>query len=106
MRLLSVLSVVGLLFALSGCLSPATPYGTIYAQTSFPGYYDGVSQDGPGSKTGQSEMTSYIGMIATGDASIQKACDNGGITKIKTVDHHYSNMLGIVQKWQTSVTGE
>jgi hypothetical protein len=59
-----------------------------------------------GSKTGTSEMVNYIGWIATGDASIQAAAKNGGITNVKTVDYHYDTILGIVNTTTTTVTGE
>jgi len=40
------------------------------------------------------------------DASIQKAAQNGGITKISTVDIKHTSILGIVVSYETIVTGE
>jgi hypothetical protein len=59
-----------------------------------------------GAKTGQATMTNYVGLVATGDASITAAAQNGGIKKVKTVDYHYDSILGIINKTTTIVTGD
>jgi hypothetical protein len=40
------------------------------------------------------------------DASIVTAAQNGGITKISTVDYRQKNILGVIQKHECIVTGE
>ncbi len=107
MRTLCSLAAVGLIVSSIGCASGPTPLqGLIFADTQYPGYYEGVSEEGPGSKSGTSSMVAYLGLIAMGDASIEAACQDGGIKQIKTVDHHYKSILGIIQNWETNVTGE
>jgi len=60
-----------------------------------------------GSKVGTSTGTCYLNVICLGaDASIQSAAKAGGITKISTVDMKTSDVLGIIQTYQTIVTGE
>jgi len=49
----------------------------------------------------------YLHCLAfNADASIKSAAKNGGITKISTVDIKYGDILGIVQTYETIVTGE
>ncbi len=85
------LAVAGLLF-LSSC-SIVVPV----AATSNP----------VGSKVGTAKATVYLGFIALDqDASIKTAAQNGGITKISTVDMKKGNVLNIIWTLETIVTGE
>ena len=60
-----------------------------------------------GKKVGTSSGTGYFGILMFGvDASIRSAAKNGGITKISSVDFKSSNILGIVQTYETIVTGD
>jgi hypothetical protein len=60
-----------------------------------------------GSKVGTATGTCYLNVICLGaDASIQSAAKAGGITKISTVDMKRGDVLGIIQTYQTIVTGE
>lgn len=60
-----------------------------------------------GSKVGSAKGMMFLHSLAFGaDASIKSAAKNGGITKISTVDIKYSDVLGIVQTYETIVTGE
>ena len=56
-------------------------------------------------KVGTSESTAII-CFATGDSSIQKAMQNGGITKIHHVDAKIFQVLGLYAKYTTVVYGE
>jgi hypothetical protein len=88
---------------LAGCATAATP---IY------GWYTDVqwSMELPngamGSKSGESKAQSILGLVATGDCSIQAAAKAGGITKVMTVEHHAKNILGLFAEFSTQVTGE
>ena len=103
-RIVSVLVIfsVGVLL-LSGCATPF-PLGQVYTQISSP------SAVGDGSiaytKVGTAKSTSILGLVATGDASIKKASENGGITRIKFVDYKADNFLGIVGTYTTTVYGD
>ena len=52
------------------------------------------------------ECTSYFGLIATGDCSIENAKKNGGISKVSTVDFEESTILNLIHSGKTIVTGE
>ncbi len=109
MRILKIAVVLLVGAGFVGCsISPhiGPGGGGIFSDFHVPAIYDSVNQVGPGSKNGSSELTSYLGLVNLGDASIYTAANNGGISEIKTVDHHYTSILGIVQTWKTNVTGE
>jgi hypothetical protein len=60
-----------------------------------------------GEKVGTAKATGFFGtLFFDADASIQKAAENGDITKISTVDVKQTNILGIVWGYETIVTGE
>lgn len=59
-----------------------------------------------GSKVGQSQSMGVLGLIATGDASIQTAARNAGITKISHVDVKTFSILGIYSTYTTVVYGD
>ena len=60
-----------------------------------------------GSKVGTATATGYLSVLFFNqDASIQTAAKNGGITKISTVDIKVTNILGLIVKYETIVTGE
>ena len=60
-----------------------------------------------GNKVGTATATGYLGILFfNADASIRTAAKNGGITKISTVDIEQVNMLNIIWKYKTIVTGE
>ena len=63
-----------------------------------------------GTKTGQACITSYLGLVSQGDASIKNAAEsapNGGITKISAIDYRNSNLGGfIIMETCTIVHGE
>jgi len=63
-------------------------------------------QDVGTSKVGKATVNSYLGLIATGDASIKAAMDNAGITKIHHVDFEATSILGIVATYTVVVYGE
>ncbi|MBI1221098.1 MAG: hypothetical protein GC180_00715 [Bacteroidetes bacterium] len=60
-----------------------------------------------GSKVGTAKARGYLGVLFfNADASIKTAAQNGGITKISTVDIKQKNILNIVITYETIVTGE
>lgn len=104
MRKIKVLLLAIPLFALvlSGCAT-YMPAGALYV-----GAKGGIAaaDSTSYSKVGKSQATSVLGLVATGDASIQTAARNGGITKIKYVDYEVENILGIYGKYTTIVYGD
>ncbi|NCB07156.1 MAG: hypothetical protein EOM73_03215, partial [Bacteroidia bacterium] len=57
-------------------------------------------------KVGSAEATSILGIVATGDASIDAAAKSGGITKIHHVDEQSTSILGFFAKYKVYVYGE
>jgi hypothetical protein len=55
---------------------------------------------------GTSVATSILGLIATGDASIEAAAKAGGISKIHHVDYQAMSILGLYSTFTTVVYGE
>ncbi|TAG05085.1 MAG: hypothetical protein EAZ44_03965 [Cytophagia bacterium] len=93
MKLFIVLSLVSVMF-LSSC-AVTLPV----AATSNP----------IGSKVGSAKTTRILGIFFFdgGDAGIQKAAKNGGITKVSTVDFRTSLVfLSLVVSHETIITGE
>jgi len=89
---------------LSACQPVASPLlGMIYNETK---YGDTVTSHDVGTKEGKSCATSVLGIVATGDASIQAAKNNGGITKVTHVDHSAKNYVGFYSEWCTIIRGE
>ena len=104
-KLVVLASLIGMVM-LFGCAGPYTQ-GFIISDYMAPACSpDDASGLNIGSKTGEAMMVNYLGWIATGDASIQAAAANGGISKVKTVDYNYNSLLGIVNKTTTIVTGD
>ncbi|MCX7986327.1 MAG: TRL-like family protein [Bacteroidales bacterium] len=58
------------------------------------------------SKVGTASASSFMGIIATGDASIEKASKSAGITKIHHVDEEATSILGFIAKYKVYVYGE
>jgi hypothetical protein len=90
--------------ALSGCAMTSSPVsGLIYTDVQ---YGTSATSNEGSSKVGEASAKSILGIIATGDASIDAAAKNGGITKIHHVDVKASSVLGIFATYTVVVYGE
>ena len=90
--------------SLSGCAIGPYQGGFLYSDISAP--LD-VRDNAVGcAKKGTSSMTNILGLIGSGDAGIEQAKANGGITKVGSVDVHYTNILTLFTKTTTTVCGE
>jgi len=58
------------------------------------------------SKVGESSASGILGIVGVGDASLEAAMKNGGITKIHHVDHKVMSILCLYVKYTTIVYGE
>ena len=91
-------------FMLTGCAMVMTPAtGGLYSDVKGPHH---ATSNTSYSKVGTSEAVSILGWVATGDASIEAAMKNGGITKVHHVDYHCKNILGVYAKLTVFVYGE
>ena len=94
--------VVGVASLFTGCAG-YMPQGIMYTKLALP---VNATSNAMGPKKGTAEATSILGWVATGDASIEAAKKNGGITKVSHVDWHAENYLGVYGKYVTTVYGE
>ena len=99
--------VLGLLILaaaiLGGCAMASAPVsGQLWLDVNGP---VAVGSGGSATKSGEACATSILGIIGTGDASIDAAKKAGGIKDITYVDHHSTNMVGIIAKYCTVVKG-
>ena len=104
-KFLTVTALFTIAVILTSCSAyVASPVlGTIYTDVKYP---VAVTSNSNATKVGSSKATSILGIIATGDASIDKAAKNAGITKIHHVDAHSTNVLGIFANYEILVYGE
>lgn len=102
MKVLSVAAVAAVM--LSSCAMVKSPLSaTLYMDVKGP---VAVTSNTGSSKVGSATATGILGLIATGDASIDAAAKKGGITKIHHVDEHATSILGIIAKYEVIVYGE
>jgi hypothetical protein len=100
-RLISAVASVTLL---TGCAAVA--HGPVTAPITID--MKGPVSAGPAAaspKVGRAHAWGIL-VYATGDASIEAAMRNGGITRIHHVDNDTLNILGIYAKYTTIVHGE
>jgi hypothetical protein len=106
--LLNLTVIASLLAAASGCAASAHggqagAIGVLFSDYQAPGEI-GSGEVSP--KKGEACVTSILGFIATGDASITAAAAQGGITRISHVDHANLGVLGVYAKTCTIVYGK
>ena len=87
---------------LSSCAAVG-PVGIIYTDVKLPAT---ATSNSAGAKVGTAEATSILGLVATGDASIDAAAKAGNIKKISHVDVENFGILGIYFRMTTYVYGE
>jgi hypothetical protein len=83
-----------------GVASPVL--GLIYTDAKFG---DEVESGVAATKTGIACAHSWFTLVGIGDASVEAAKANGGITQVAVVDHSAKNILGIWGKFCTIVQG-
>lgn len=91
-------------FVLSGCASSTMPVtGMLYGNVSAP--MAATSAPEEASRVGRASVRSILGIFASGDASIQTAARNGGITEIHHVDYESQNFFGVLAEFTVVVYG-
>jgi len=89
---------------LTGCIGVASPaQGVLLTEVTWDGP---VTRGAIGAKEGRACAQSILLLVAQGDASVQAAAKDGGITKITGVDHYSKNLLGIIGEYCTIVRGD
>jgi hypothetical protein len=77
----ALLSLLALSSCATGLRSPLT--GFVYSDILSS---ESVTSNQAGNRVGEACAQSYFGLVATGDASVETARRNGGITQISSVD--------------------
>lgn len=77
--------------------------GTLYLDATAG---EAATSNSGASKSGEACASSILGLVGTGDASIDAAAKNAGITRIAYVDGKSTNILGIYATYCTIVHGE
>jgi hypothetical protein len=99
-----LIAIFGAALLLSSCAMVSSPImGSLYTDVKAP---LAATSNAGASKVGTAEAQSILGIIATGDASINTAAKNGGITKISHVDYQGTSILGIIATYKVYVYGE
>ena len=105
-KLVTLLAVCALAFALSGCA--VTPNSAIIAPLNMRQKSPvavGNTTDVEPMKVGTA-MSEGILFIGFGNASIKKAMEAGNITRIHHVDSESLNVMGIYSRYEVKVYGE
>ena len=98
-RILGVIAALGACL-LMGCVGAQGPTFGIYSDVKGP--ITGTKIGSP--KTGEACSQHWFGVVALGDASIEKAAANGGIKHIDSVDYTMKNLV-VIGKFCTIVRG-
>lgn len=112
MKKVSIISIIILmLLSFSGCTFPLArpmPLGTgvVYSNVTFSDDNYPMKNAVVGNRKGEASMSSILCCFTFGNASVIRAAQNEGISKITTVEHSYFNLLLIYQSYTTTVTGE
>ncbi len=105
MKNLKWICLIGLMMVVPMLIGCATPYpmGSLYTGIKLP--MDAESGKATGLKTGTAECKSILGLVATGDCSINAAMRNGNLTEVNYMDWEAENILGIIGNYKLVVYG-
>ncbi len=102
MKINAFLLVATSLF-LTSCASVGPQGGALYHEIK---YGVDATASTAATKTGQACTNSVLGLVASGDASIEQAKKNGNITEVSTVNASSFSLLFFYNKYCTIVTGK
>lgn len=105
MKKVGLLAVAAIALLASSCATVGTPVGIGALYTSV-NSGEAVTSNNLGKKVGTSKASNVLGLVATGDASIEKAAKDAGIKKISHVDSKKTSILGLFATYTTTVYGD
>lgn len=105
MKKLFLASAFALGMLVTSCASLTTKggMGVLYTGVS---EGEAVTANTLGKKVGTAEITNILGLVTTGDASIQTAAKNAGITRISHIDCKKTSVIGVYGKYTVYVYGD
>lgn len=97
-----------LLLAAAAALACAACVKSPVAGAIYTDVKDGLAVTGNAgsSKVGTAEAKGYLGIVAVGDASIQAAAREAGITRIHHVDYQAKSYVGVYTTYTVIVYGD
>ncbi len=98
-----IVTLVSLVMVASGCAS-VYPIGSLFTNVKLP--VEATPSTETATKIRQAECISFLSLLAIGDAGIEAAMRNGGITTVHHVDWEAQNFLGIFGKYRVTVYGK
>jgi hypothetical protein len=98
-----VVAIVSAILYTSCAIVAAPVNGGLYGNVKAP---LAVTSNSVGTKVGVGTASSILGIISSGDASIQAAAKSAGITKISHVDYESTNILTFYATFKVYVYGE
>jgi hypothetical protein len=106
--ILSACAAIGLLSSCGAIMSTPTGPAGLYASVVYasPALAVECNSTAKRENVGQSSATNILGIINTGDISIETAMKNGKITKIHHIDMKIESVLGLYAKKTIMVYGE
>lgn len=97
-------AVIAVALLMSSCASTSSPVmGAFYTNVRGP---VAVTASTGATKVGSGTAKSILGIIATGDASIEAAAKEAGITRIHHVDYEATSILTFIATYTVLVYGE
>ncbi|HYO51225.1 TRL-like family protein [Archangium sp.] len=90
----------GVAFAGAGTLG----FFSLYANTTGVRYLN--DQARLGSKSGEGCATSILGIVTTGDTSVNETTRKANINRVSHIDYRFENILGVYAKYCVIVYGE
>ncbi|MFP5430244.1 MAG: TRL-like family protein [Gammaproteobacteria bacterium] len=105
MKAMSLTAAALLAMGLGGCANVSGPVPaalSFYAAPVALGPHDSAAP----SKRGEACASNILGLVATGDSSIDTAKKTAGITRVASVDHSSTRVLGYYARFCTIVKGE
>lgn len=104
MKIVKLMSVVILSSVIASCAMPRPSSGPGFLFTSVK---EGVFADNnvSGSKTGEACNSNVLGIVVSGDQSIEAAKRYAGVKNISTIDRSYFGVLGLYAQACTIVKG-
>lgn len=101
---IAALGALALLLSGCGYWPRAGNNGLLYTNVTMPVAV--LDQEAPVVRTGEACSTGILGLYASGNSSVNAAKSKAGITKISTVEEHYTHvLLGAYSKYCTIVSG-
>lgn len=103
-KLIASALLIALTVFFAGCATPF-PVGAAFTDVELPIMATSNSASSS-TKKGVATCESYLCLFAVGEASIQKAAENGDIKKITHIDWDAKNILGVYGVYTVTVYGE